>query len=86
MLELRVTRKLAKRLKLKKKVVIARVRGAVPAGRATPLRAKLTRRARRALRTRRSLRLTIAAGLTDAAGNPTRMTKKASLKRPRPRR
>ena len=82
-LELRVTRKLAKVLKLRKKVVIARVRGAVPAGRATPLRAKLTRRARRALRTRRALRLTIAAALTDAAGNRTRVTKKASLKRPR---
>ena len=82
-LELKVTRKLARRLKLGKKVVIARVRGAVPAGRATPLRAKLTRRARRALRTRRLLRLTIAAALTDAAGNRTRVTKKASLKRPR---
>lgn len=82
-LELKVTRKLARGLKLKKKVVIARVRGAVPAGRATPLRARLTRRARRALRTRRALRLTIAAALTDAAGNRTRVTKKASLKRPR---
>ena len=81
-LELKVTRKFARRLKLGK-VVIARVRGAVPAGRATPLRAKLTRRARRALRTRRLLRLTIAAALTDAAGNRTRVTKKASLKRPR---
>ncbi|HMJ02828.1 MAG TPA: hypothetical protein VK506_07795, partial [Conexibacter sp.] len=84
-LELKVTRKLARRLKLGK-LVIARVKGAAPAGRATPLRAKLTRRARRALRTRRSLRLTIAAALTDAAGNRTRMTKKASLQRPRPRR
>jgi hypothetical protein len=84
-LELKVTRKLARRLKLGKKVVIARVRGAAPAGRATPLRAKLTRRARRALRTRRSLRLTIAAALTDAAGNRTRVTKKASLQRPRRR-
>jgi hypothetical protein len=64
--ELKVTRKLAKRLKLGKKVVIARVKGAAPAGRATPLRAKLTRRARRALRTRRALRLTITAALTDA--------------------
>jgi hypothetical protein len=82
-LELKVTRKLARRLKLKKNVVLARVRGAAPAGRATPLRARLTRRARRAIRTRRALRLTIAAALTDAAGNRTRVTKKASLKRPR---
>lgn len=85
--ELRLTRRLAKRLKLKR-VVIARVRGAVRAGRATILRAKLTRRARRALRTRRSLKLSIAASFTDAAGNRARVARKGALRRPanRPRR
>ena len=81
-LELKVARKLARRLKLGR-VVIARGQGAVPAGRRTTLRAKLTRRARRALRGRRSLRLTIEAALSDAAGNGSQVKKRASLKRPR---
>jgi hypothetical protein len=86
--QLRVARKLARRLKLRGKIVIARVKGAVPAERAVVLRAKLTRKARRALRNRRSLRFRIAATLTDSAGNRAPLARSATMKRPakRPRR
>ena len=79
---LTIAKKLATRLKLKR-ARIARVVGAVPAGRAATLRAKLTRAARRALRGRRSLQLRIAAVLTDSAGNGSRLAKRAALRRPR---
>jgi hypothetical protein len=84
--ELRITRKLAKRLKLKRKVVIARARGAVPAGRVVSVRPKLTKAVRRALRKRTSLPFTIRATLTDALGNRATLSRKASLKLARPRR
>ena len=85
--ELRLGRKVAKRLKLKR-LVIARVRARVPTGRPIVLRAKLTSRARRALRKRRSVAFSITATLTDPAGNRSRLTRKGALKRPakRPRR
>ena len=83
---LRITRKLAKRLKLKRKVRIARGRGAVAAGRPRIVRAKLTRAARRALRGRRSVRFRIVASLADTAGNRSRATRGAAMKRPRPAR
>ena len=81
---LRITRKLAKRLKLKRQVRIARGRGAVAAGRPRIVRAKLTRAARRALRGRRSVRFRIVGSLTDTAGNRSRATRSGAMKRPRP--
>ena len=84
-IQLKVTRKLAKRLKLKKKVVIARASGPVPAGRAVVLRAKLVKKARKALRKRKSVRFTIAATLTDSLGKTAQLSRKASMKRPKRR-
>lgn len=86
--QLKITRKLARRLKLGRRVVIARARGSVPAGRTAVLRARLTKRARRALRNRRSVRFRIAATLTDSAGQKVPLARKAAMKRParRPRR
>ena len=85
--ELRLGRKVAKRLKLKR-LVMARVRARVPTGRPIVLRAKLASRARRALRKRRSVAFSIAVTMTDPAGNRSRLTRKGALKRPakRPRR
>lgn len=80
--ELRVSKRLAKRLKLRSRV-IARVTRAAPAGRETTFRARLTRRARRALRALSLVRFNIVARLADAAGNSSRVTAKASLRRPR---
>jgi hypothetical protein len=84
-IQLKVTRKLAKRLKLKKKVVIARASAPVPAGRAVVLRAKLVKKARKALRKRKSVRFTIAATLTDSLGKTAQLSRKASMKRPKRR-
>jgi hypothetical protein len=81
-IQLTIAKRLARRLKLKR-TRIARVAGAVRAGRAATLRAKLTRAARRALRGRRSLKLRIAAVLTDPAGNRSTVAKKSALRRPR---
>ena len=83
--EVRITRKLAKQLKLGKKVVIARAKGSLKPVRKTTLRPKLASRTRRALRRRTSLTLSIAATFTDPAGNAARKSVKASLKRPRRR-
>ena len=80
--EVRVSRKLAKALGLGRKRVIARARGSVTAGRAKTLRGRLTARARRAMRRRRALRVTLAATFTDTAGNRARVTRRASLRRP----
>ena len=80
--ELRVSRRLAKRLKLRSRV-IARVTRAAPAGQETTFRARLTRRARRALRALSLVRFNIVARLADAAGNSSRVTARASLRRPR---
>jgi hypothetical protein len=80
--QVRVTRKLAKALGLRRKVVIAKARGSVRAGRGKILRTKLTARARRALRPRKGLKLTLAATFTDPAGNRARKARTASLKLP----
>lgn len=82
--QLRVSKRLAKRLKLRSRV-IARANATVPAGRETTVRAKLTRRARRALRALRLVRFNIVGTLADAAGNSSRVSVRASLKRPRRR-
>jgi hypothetical protein len=83
--QLRVTRKVARRLKLRRRLVIARASGPVPAGRAVVLRPKLVKRARKALRERKSVRFTIAATLTDSLGKTARLSRKASMKRPKKR-
>jgi len=80
--EVRITSKLAKKLKLGKKVVIARAKGAVAARKKTTLRAKLVTPARRALAKRKSLRIGVAGTFTDAAGNKARRSLKGSLRRP----
>ena len=85
---LTVSRKLAKRLKLRRTSVLARASGNLPASRTTTLRARLTRAARRrparrALRGRRSVSFRLAAAFTDAAGNRSSARPKAMLKRPR---
>jgi hypothetical protein len=80
-IQLKIARKLAKRLKLKKRV-IARGRRAVPAGRAVVLQAKLTRKARQALRNRRSVKFRIAATLTDSAAQRSSLARRAAMKRP----
>jgi hypothetical protein len=79
----RITRKLAKRLRLGNKVVIARATGTAGPGKLTTLRAKLTKRARRALRDRRSLRVALRATVTDVAGNAAQLKTAAALRRPR---
>jgi hypothetical protein len=85
--QLKVTRKVARRLELKK-LVIARGRRAVPVGRAAIVQAQLTRKVRRALRSRKSVRFRIAATLTDSAGRRSPLAPMAAMKRPakRPRR
>jgi hypothetical protein len=80
--EVRITSKLAKKLKLGKKVVIARAKGGVAARKKTTLRAKLVSPARRALAKRRSLSVGVAGTFTDAAGNKARRSLKGSLRRP----
>jgi hypothetical protein len=84
--EVRVTRKQAKALRLGRKRVIAKAKGPVTAGRGKTLRAKLTAKARRALRRRNALKLTLAARFTDTAGNRSRQVRKGALKRPAKRR
>ena len=84
--EVRVTRKLAKALGLRRKTVIAKAKGSVRAGARKTLRARLAARARRAMRRRNSLRLSLAATFTDAAGNRAKQTRKGTLKRPTRRR
>ena len=81
--QVRVTRKLAKALGLRRKTVIAKAKGSVTAGTRKTLRGKLTRKARRAIRRRKSLKLSLAATFTDAAGNRAKQTRKGTLKRPR---
>ena len=81
--QVRVTRKLAKALGLRRKTVIAKARGSVTAGTRKTLRGKLPRKARRAMRRRKSLKLSLAATFTDAAGNRAKQTRKGTLKRPR---
>ena len=83
--ELRVTSKVAKRLGLKKNVVIAKTKGNLEAGKAKTLRAKLTSRARRPLRRRKALSFRIAGAFTDSSGNAAKLSAKVSLKRPRKR-
>jgi hypothetical protein len=83
--QVRVTRKLAKALGLRRKTVIAKAKGSVTAGAGKTLRARLAARARRAMRQRKSLKLSLAATFTDAAGNRAKQTRKGTLKRP-PRR
>jgi hypothetical protein len=83
--EVRVTRKLAKALGLKKRVLLARAKGNLRAGRRTTLRAKLASRARRSLRSRRSLKVSLKATFADAAGNRAPKAAKGTLKRPRRR-
>ena len=84
--QVRVTRKLAKALGLRRKTVIAKARGSVTAGRRKTLRTKLTAKARRALRRRKSLKLSLAATFTDTAGNRARKARKGALKLPAKRR
>ena len=84
--QVRVARKLAKALGLRRKMVIAKAKGSVSAGAGKTLRAKLTARARRAMRRRNSLKLSLAATFTDAAGNRAKQTRKGTLKRPTRRR
>ena len=84
--EVRVTRKLARALRLGRKTVLAKLRGRVTAGRRKTLRAKLVKKARRAMRRRKSLKLSLAATFTDAAGNRARQVRKGTLKRPARRR
>ena len=84
--EVRVTRRLAKALRLGRKTVIAKAKGSVAAGRRKTLRGKLARKARRAMRRRQSLKLSLAATFTDAAGNKSRQSRRGTLKRPARRR
>ena len=84
--QVRVTRKLAKALGLRRKTVIAKAKGSVTAGGRKTLRAKLAPRARRAMRRRNSLKLRLAGTFTDAAGNRAGLTRKGTLKRPSRRR
>jgi hypothetical protein len=80
-IEVRVASKLAKRLGLRKKVVIARATGVLVAGRKTTLRTKLVSGVRRAIRKRKSLAISVAGTFTDAAGNKARRSLKGLLKR-----
>lgn len=80
--ELRIPRRLAKQLKLGRKVVIATGKGNLRAGRATTVQAKLTRAARKALRKRRTLGVSIVITRSDPAGNSAKQKAKGSLKRP----
>jgi hypothetical protein len=84
--QVRLTRKLAKALGLRRKTVIAKAKGSVRAGATKTLRGRLAARARRAMRRRNSLKLSLAATFTDAAGNRARQTRKGTLKRPTRRR
>jgi hypothetical protein len=84
--QVRVTRKLAKALGLRRKTVIAKAKGSVAAGARKTLRGRLAARARRAMRRRNSLKLTLAATFTDPAGNTAKRSRKGTLKRPTRRR
>ena len=84
--EVRVTRKLAKALGLRRKTVIAKAKGSTTAGRRKTLRGRLAPKARRAMRRRKSLKLRLVATFTDAAGNRAKQTRKGTLKRPARRR
>jgi hypothetical protein len=84
--QVRVTRKLAKALGLRRKTVIAKAKGSVTAGGRKTLRPKLTAKARRAMRRRNSLKLSLAATFADAAGNKAKRARKGTLKRPSRRR
>jgi hypothetical protein len=81
--ELRVTRKLAKALGLGRRVVMARAKGNLRAGRRTTLRPKLASRARKALRRRRSVSFRLTATFADPSGNRAKQARRASLKRRR---
>jgi hypothetical protein len=82
-LELRITRKLSRKLKLKRKIVIARGKGKLRAGRRKTLRVKLTKPARRALRTQKSVKFRIRGTFKDGLGNRSRKAPPASLKLPK---
>ena len=84
--QVRVTRKLAKALGLRRKTVIAKAKGSVTAGRRKTLRGRLAPRARRAMRRRNALKLSLAATFADTAGNRAKQTRKGTLKRPKGRR
>ena len=84
--DVRVTRKLARALGLRRKTLIAKARGSVTAGARRTLRGKLAARARRAMRRRNSLKLTLAGTFTDAAGNQAKHARKGTLTRPDRRR
>jgi hypothetical protein len=84
--EVRVTRKLAKALGLRRKTLIAKAKGSTRAGTRKTLRAKLVAKARRAMRRRNSLRLRLTATFTDTAGNKSKASRKGTLKRPARRR
>ncbi|HEX6582096.1 MAG TPA: hypothetical protein VF056_00745 [Thermoleophilaceae bacterium] len=84
--QVRVTRKLAKALGLRRKTVIAKAKGSAAAGGKKTLRGRLAARARRAMRRRNSLKLRLAATFTDAAGNRAEQARKGTLKRPSRRR
>jgi hypothetical protein len=81
--ELRVTRKLAKALGMGRRVVLARAKGNLTAGRRTTVRPKLAARARRALRRRRSVSFRLTATFADPSGNRGQQARRASLKRRR---
>ena len=80
--ELRIPSKLARKLKLGRKVVIATGKRNLLPGRVTTVQTKLTRAARKALKKRKTLAVSIAGTLDDAAGNRAKPKGKGSLKRP----
>ena len=80
--EVRITRKLANALGLRRKTLIAKAKGSTTAGRRKTLPAKLAAKARRAMRRRNSLKLRLDATFTDTAGNKTKRSRKGTLKRP----
>ena len=84
--QVRVTRKLAKALGLRRKTLIAKAKDSVTAEARKTLRGKLAPRARRAMRRRNSLKLRLVATFTDAAGNKAGQTRNGTLKRPSRRR
>jgi len=84
--EVRVTRKLARSLGLRRKIVIAKAKGSTTAGRGKTLRAKLTARARRGMRRRNSLKVRLVARFTDEAGNKAQQVRRGTLRRPARRR
>jgi hypothetical protein len=84
--EVRVTRKLARKLGLRRGTAIAKARGSVTAGGRRTLRGRLAARARRAMRRRNSLKLSVTATFTDAAGNEAQKAGRGTLERPARRR